>query len=55
MALFSIQFAGAVGISNCPGAPALNAFIGMLMPILITLLGTHYMNNRPQGCHSGRS
>ena len=24
----SIQFAGAVGISNCPGAPPLNAFIG---------------------------
>ena len=27
----SIQFAGAVGISNCPGAPALNAFIGMYL------------------------
>ena len=24
----SIQFAGAVGVSNCPGAPQLNVFIG---------------------------
>lgn len=24
----SIQFAGAVGVSNCPGAPALPVFIG---------------------------
>ena len=30
---FSIQFAGAVGVSNCPGAPRLDFFLGRPDPV----------------------
>ena len=37
---FSIQFAGAIGVSNCPGAPQLDVFVGRIDATMPTPDGT---------------